>query len=291
MYSAVLSVLLMGMIPALRVPPSQQFSALALPVASPSPFQAQLLGSDLGRQVSASGVLVIDVQSGQQIYGRSDRTRRPIGSLTKLMTALIIAENHALNETVEIPAEAVSIEGQKAHLQPGSHFTVGNLLSALLIPSANDAAVSLAIFHSGSVEAFVQQMNARAHMLGLRDTSYANPAGLDHRDQWSTARDTAMLAAFALRVPVLRDRLSTPKATIRSIEGEEISLIHTHELLDPGGKILAGKTGTTPAAKQCLLSLVREKDREYLVVLLGSSERYADMNALLRTLERLTAST
>lgn len=287
MYSTLLSVLFVGLLPMLHAPGTHRDLG-DLSVAAPSPLRATVLGDDIGERLTASGVLVVDYDSGQQLYGRSARVRHPMGSLTKLMTALVILEHHSLDERVTVPAIVTEVEGQSAHLKPGSHFTVGDLLSALLIPSANDAAITLAIHHSGSVDAFVAAMNDRARSLGLRDTSYGNPAGFDDPQQWSTPRDVAILASYVLRAPELHARLATREARIVSEEGQAITLVHTHSLLQNDPDVLAGKTGTTPGAGQCLLSLVREGSREYLVVLLGSRERYTDMRLLLQSLTRVS---
>ncbi len=277
----------MGMLP---VAPAVEIQAPTsmLSVASPTPVAAAVLQqSGISRGVSASGVVVFDVQSGQELYSHNPTLRRPMGSLTKLMTALIVVEHHALDEQVPIPANVSSVDGTIASLPAGSHFTVGDVLSALLISSGNDAALALAEFHSGSEAAFVQEMNTKAESLGLRNTSFANSAGLDDDRQWSTPRDIAWLAFHVLRYPALRERMSLPKTTIRSTEGQKITLVHTHVLLHTESPVVAGKTGTTAAAGQCLLSIVKEGAREYVVVLLGSRERYSDMNVLLRVFQNV----
>ena len=279
-----LSVFLMGLLPVAPGGASHSVTIDTLPLAPPAIAAGkQFPGRTLARSVSASGVVILDLRSGQEIFARNGGRRRSVGSLTKLMTAVIIAESHELNEVVAVPADIARTDGSTARLPPGSHFTVGDLLSALLIASANDAAETLARFHGGSDAAFVAEMNARARTLGLENTSFANPSGLDDADQWSTPRDIAWLAAYALRNPAIRSRMSTVTASIRSMEGRSIALEHTHELLGKGA-VIAGKTGTTTAAKQCLFSLVNDGGREYIVVLLGSSERYVDLRTVLRVL-------
>jgi D-alanyl-D-alanine carboxypeptidase (penicillin-binding protein 5/6) len=284
-----LSVLLLGMVPAPGVHDAGTISFLDLPLSPPAALEAQDFPSrKLSQVLSASGAVIIDLQSGQEIFARNADRRRAMASLTKLMTAVIIAETHSMEEVVEVPKGIQSIDGSKVPLPAGEKFTVGDLLSALLIPSANDAAETLAIHHSGSADVFVQLMNERAASLGLQNTSFANPSGLDDVRQWSTPRDISRLAAYALRNPEIRQRLSTAHSTITSINGRRIVLENTHKLLRQG-MVLAGKTGTTNAARQCLFSLVEEHGREYVVVLLGSRERYGDMRAVLRILQNLFA--
>lgn len=283
-----LSVFLMGLLPVAPSGVSNPVPIQSLSLSPPAIAAArQFPGRTLVRSLSASGVVILDLQSGQELFARHGGRRRSMGSLTKIMTAIIITESHSLDEIVVIPSDIAGTDGNTVRLPPGSHFTVGDLLSALLIASANDAAEALARFHSGSTAAFVAAMNARAKPLGLENTSFANPSGLDDVSQWSTPRDIAWLAAYALRNPVIRSRMSTAQSSIRSTEGRAIALEHTHALLGKDGNVIAGKTGTTVAARQCLLSLVNEGGREYLVVLLGSNERYGDLRTVLRVLRSL----
>lgn len=286
----VLSVFLMGLVPMPSAPqPSSNLIAqLTLPAPAPKE-SADFPGRSFTRAVSASGIVILDLQSGQELFARHAEQKRSVGSLTKIMTAVIIAESHGMDDIVTIPADIAKTEGSVANLPPGAHFTVGDLLSALLISSANDAAETLAVFHSGSESAFVAAMNERARMLGLRNTSFANPSGLDDTDQWSSARDIAWLAAYALRDADIRSRMATEHTSIKSTEGRVVALEHTHMLLKKGTPVIAGKTGTTLAAGQCLFSLVTEGGREYVVILLGSRERYVDLRAVLRVLSSLFA--
>ncbi len=289
MYSTVLSVLLMGMVPVLQSP-APQASVSVLHVASPSPLEERLLTKlESMDALTASGIVILDLESGQQVYGRNAERRHPMGSLTKLMTALLIVENHELTEMVKVTLDATKIEGTKASLVSGRRYSVGDLLSAMLIASGNDAAVTLSRYHSRSQAAFVRQMNARAASLGLRDTSFANSAGLDSANQWSTSRDMALLASYVLNEPKIRSRLSLPTALIHDTTGRAINLTNTNTLLHESNAVIAGKTGTTVAAGECLLSIIREAGREYAVVLLGSRHRYADMRVILDTLRQIFA--
>ena len=234
--------------------------------------------------LSASGVVIYDAQSGQKLYAKQARIQRPMASLTKLMTALLIVENHALDEMVTVPRSVVDVTGNKAYIEPGKHFSIGDLLSALLINSANDAAITLAQYHSGSVSAFVGEMNARALQLGMTGTSFRNPAGLDHPAHWSTPQDIAGLTMFSMRYEAIASRLSSSGERITSREGDRIQLYHTHALLHEVSPVLAGKTGTTTDAGQCLMSVVEGVDQQYIVVLFNSNQRYKDMRTVLSSL-------
>lgn len=286
MVLTVLSVLLLGMVPpssdadpALRVfPPA--VAAPSVVVADPSAWTDA---------VSASGVLVADLDSGQDVVGVSTDTRRSIASLTKLMTAILIVENHEMDDVVTVSKAVNGIEGQTINLKAGERYTVGDLLTAMLVQSANDAAVTLAVHHSGSVQAFVEEMNLRASMLGLRNTSFTNPAGLDEAGHYSTLRDVKWLAVAALRHPEIAERMGESVATIhgRGTDARTITLHHTHALLGRNDAVLLGKTGTTPEAGQCLVSLVRGGSHTYVVILLGSRDRYADMRQVLKEIADL----
>jgi len=287
--SSVLSALLLGLFPVVAdIPPSPPpiASLMGVPIAPP----AERVSID--RRLSASGIIVVDLASGQMVYGMQADIERPMASLTKLMTALIIVETHDLDEWVPVPKDIAETPGSVAYLPAGDRFTVGDLLSALLIPSANDAAVTLARFHSGSTEAFVKEMNARAAALGLTGTQYANASGMDDPRQWSTPRDIARLVSFIQNEPAIRERMALKGTVIRSKGGQEISLTHTHALLRANNPLVEeGKTGTTNAAGQCLVSVVGKDAHEYVVVLLRSQKRYDDMQAILASLFGSTAAT
>lgn len=285
MYGSVLSALLIGMVPVWNGGNTYAAALLPPPSVSPPAGVVRALSEiDKEQRLSASGILVIDAQSGQQLYGRNARVTRPMASLTKLMTALLIIENHALDEWVTVPSSVSDVPGSRAYLEPGSRFLVKDLLKALLIMSANDAAVTLAQYDSGSVEAFVEKMNERAKELGLKDTVYSNPTGLDAFSQHSTPQDLAWLTMYVTRNEDLRDLMGMRGAVIVSADGKETQLYHTHALLHDNAEVIAGKTGTTDGAGECLVTLIQHAQKTYLVVLLRSSHRYDDMRAILKLL-------
>ncbi len=285
MYGPILSVLLMGMVPVWGLQSSSRTGLAEITVAPPA-IDAALNERfrALGNRLSASGVIITDLASGQTIYERDADRARPMASLTKLMTALLIVENHSLQELVTIPRDIADVVGSTVDLPAGDQVTVGDLLSALLIPSANDAAVTLARYHSGSLSAFVEEMNERARSLGLRHTVYANPTGLDASTQRASPRDMAWLTMYVMRRPEIAERMATRGMQFQTQKGKTIYLTHTHALLHADTAVKGGKTGTTDGAGQCLLSIVTSGDREYGVVLLRSLDRYGDMRAILDAL-------
>ena len=273
----------MGMVQP-TMPLQEPVSSLHISIAPPSAHTV-----DVSSRLSASGVVILDAKSGQRLYARQAEVRRPMASLTKLMTALVITENHDLDEIVTIPSWANSVEGNVAYLPPGERFRLGDLVSAVLISSANDAARILAIFHAGSEAEFAALMNERAAALGLESTSFSNATGLDHPNQYSTPRDIAWLTAYASGQEAIAERMHRRGQRIWSLEGNAIPLSHTHALMHSESPVVAGKTGTTTAAGQCLVSLVEQGDKTYIIVLLNSLQRYTDMQKILADLEPDTA--
>lgn len=298
MYGPILSVLLMGMVPVWGLQGGGRTDLQDITVAPPASHVLDGTAiRTLQNRLSASGVIVVDLDSGQAVYEHDADTARPMASLTKLMTALLIVEHHDLDELVTIPQDIPDVDGNVVHLPPGDQFLVRDLLSALLISSANDAAVTLARYHSGSVSAFVQEMNKRGRELGLKDTRYANPTGLDALQQRASPREIAWLTMYVLRNPLIAERMSERGTQIRSRQGKTIYLTHTHALLHASvtatnedqsdlAIVRAGKTGTTDGAGQCLLSIVNLEGKQYIVVLLRSLDRYADMRLVLDTLNK-----
>lgn len=289
MLQSVLAVLLFGMVPVSGGSVVGSVDSDFLSVLPPSPLIESLPKAMEKERLTASGFTIMDLETSQTLYAHNANSRRPVASLTKLMTAVVIYEKRPLGEWVTIPNGVNAIVDSKVVLTPGQHYQVGQLLTAMLVSSSNDAAYALAVHHSGTEEAFAAEMNERALTLGLKDTHFTNSMGFDDAQHWSTAQDIAHLASFALHYPELKSRLSLPQSEVRSREGTTIALEQTHLLLNGSSPVIAGKTGTTVAAGQCLMSVVREKDRDYLVVLLSSRERYQDMRLVLNVLAHLLA--
>jgi serine-type D-Ala-D-Ala carboxypeptidase (penicillin-binding protein 5/6) len=288
MIRSLLAVLLVGMVPASSLPEDVKNISVRIDVARPRVDIGETPEAilSLHRKVSASGILITDLESGQKLYAYAANVRRPMASLTKLMTALIIVENHTLDEMVYIPDSISEVEGNVAWLKPHHSYSVGDLLSALLVVSANDAALTFALYHSGSEDAFVYEMNQRAHELGLKDSHFSNSTGLDMSNQWSTPRDLTWLFMHVLRHEEIAARLSQRRAVIKSTEGQVHRLTHTHALLHGDQPYLLGKTGTTLSAKQCLLSVIEWEGRKYVVIILHSANRYRDMRFIFETMKQ-----
>jgi len=283
MFSSLASLLFLGIVPvAVADAPAQKMlpGIEVVAVSAPSNLPSQFLLPPL----SASGVMLIDVQSGEEIASLNPDQARPMASLTKIMTALLVLEKGNINRVVTIPPITEQIRGSTIGVKAGELISTESLLKALLIPSANDAAYAIAVTTEGNVGAFVRAMNARAVSLGLTHTHFANPAGLDHAEQFSTPRDLAWLTKSALKKSQFRSIVGTRSTTIRTYSGTEFDLRNTNEMLHFNPRVQGVKTGTTDSAGECLIVLFEEGGREYLLILLRSKDRYTDA---LRVLDAL----
>jgi D-alanyl-D-alanine carboxypeptidase len=195
-------------------------------------------------RVDADAYYLVADDGAVLAHRRADE-QRPIASITKLMTAVVAIERASLSKVVTVPARAAAVGGSSAFLRTGERLTVAQLVRAMLVPSANDAAEALALHVGrGSEARFVRAMNAKAAELGLADTRFANPHGLDSPGHVSSARDTTTLVRFALGVPFIRDALSRTTVTL---PGGRV-LASRDDLLSSWPPLVGGKTGHTDAA-------------------------------------------
>lgn len=194
--------------------------------------------------IGASSALIYDVDSGQVLYEKNIHDARPMASLTKLMTALVILDNHSLDETVTIP-ELPQLEAanQDQH-NSGEKFTLNELMKALLIYSANDVANALAIWDSGSIENFNLKMNQKAAEWSLSDSHFSNPSGLDAAGHKSSAKDLQILTGILLHNQKFTDVVKTKTTTIKDLAGKPYTFTSTNQLLGSGG-VIGLKTGFT----------------------------------------------
>ena len=226
--------------------------------------------------VSAEKAIVLDAVTGRVIYEKNADQQSLIASTTKIMTALIICEQCNVLDRMRIPKEAVGIEGSSMYLKEGEILTIQELLYGLMLSSGNDAAVALAIYCGGTVEGFAELMNDKAHLLGLKNTHFENPNGLDSPGHYSTARDLAVLAAYAMENPIFRKTVSAKTVTVGS------RYLRNHNKLlwqVPGADGV--KTGYTKAAGRILVSSATRDGRRLICVTLNDPNDWADHSALL----------
>lgn len=232
--------------------------------------------------LSADAAMVMDVESGAILYKKNIHKKRPIASLTKLMTALLTVERTRDDDVVRVSQRAYAAPGSQMHLLANERVYAKNLLMGLLIRSANDAAIALAEHISGTEEAFVVEMNRKARQMGLFDTQYKNAHGLDAEGAYSSAFDVTLLAKRLIANAKVREIVRQKEATITDVNKKIIHKVQTTNwLLSSPFPVYGVKTGTTEKAGQCFVALVKVRGREYLITVLGSTRRFSDTKALL----------
>ena len=237
--------------------------------------------------VEAKASIAFDSDTDLVLYSQNTGQKLPIASLTKIMTALVVLEEMDLDKTSTVSKNALSldIEKKKNTLQEGERIKTGNLLKVMLIESNNAAAYSLAENTAGSVDEFVELMNAKAKLLGLKNTRFSNPSGLDQEGNYSTAYDVAQMVDFAINKKFIWDILKTKSATVSSLDGKaEHRLRNTNLLLGRIPHIIGGKTGFTDEAGECLVLIVEdaESGRKVVTVVLGAKDRFAETEKIVR---------
>jgi len=248
-------------------------------------------------QIKAKSAISAEIDEEGKIkvlYEKASNQKVPIASLTKLMTAYIVLENpHSLSDTIRITPEMVNQEEPTGNLKPGELFKIKDLLYMSLIESSNDAAFALASgLTKGKVSSFVALMNAKAKELGMRNTFFTNPTGLDPDDphgpiNYSTARDLVKFARFLLKKPFLLETSVKRELKIHLADGTFHHLAkNTNRILNErvkwGNLIIGGKTGWTPKAGGCLLLILKQPTSHTFIVnvILGSENRFEEMKKL-----------
>ena len=233
-----------------------------------------------GPRVTATNAIVIEASSGATAYEKGADVRRPIASTTKLMTALLVLENARLSDVFEAPRYRGLAVESKINLRQGERMTVADLLRALLIASANDAAETLAQGVSGSRASFVRQMNRRAVELGLSNTRFANPIGLDEVGNYSSARDLAKLTLELRKSPFFRKVVDAPAVTLRT-GSQPRTLANRNQLVRRFTWIDGVKTGHTQQAGYVLVASGSRRGVPLISVVLGTpSEDARDTDSL-----------
>ncbi len=233
-------------------------------------------------ELSAEAAALIDVKSGRILYEQEGDKRLPIASITKIMTAIIALENHAPDDIVTVSDRAEGVEGSSIYLKRGEKVKLINLLYGLMLRSGNDAAVAIAEHVGGSVEGFVFLMNQKAEELGMNNTHFANPHGLDDEEHYSTARDMAILTAYAMGNPVFQEIVST---RVKSVDwpGEQWNrlFINKNKLLRYYRGADGVKTGYTRKANRTLVSSATRDGMQLAAVTLNDPDDWMDHTNLL----------
>lgn len=287
MFRSLIGLLLLANISAGSMPvvdSISDFDPVSLLYVNPVPVMSN---NTIQPQIEAKSAIAMDLDSGVILFEKNMREQLPMASLTKIMAAILILESHDLSEVVTVEDNYGNLKadevGVRIWLRQYEKMTVENLLISLLVRSAGDSALALATYHSGSVEAFVDEMNERAKILNLKDTHFINPIGLDADGHYSSAYDLAILTKYALRFPSFRNIVKIKKATVRSTNNKvKHEFNSTNYLLNSYLDIQGVKTGTTDGAGACLINLARnENGREILTVLLNSPDRFQENKGMI----------
>jgi len=232
--------------------------------------------------VSAKSAVLIEADSGTVAYAKNESTRLPMASTTKLMTALTALEKAAPDTVIRAHRDAIGVEGSSIYLIENEELTLEQLLYALLLESANDAAAAIAIGISGSIDAFADEMNAKSSMLGLRDTHFTNPHGLDHAEHYTTAYELALIARAVLENDLLRTIVSTRKTTIPHAGDEGVRLLINHnKLLRLYDGCIGMKTGFTQRSGRCLVSAAERDGVTLIAVTINAPDDWDDHTRML----------
>ena len=231
--------------------------------------------------IKASALYLIELQSGRVLLEKNATRRLPPASLTKIMTALIALESAPLHEVVKIHPRSI-VHHSSYNFQPGEEFLLRDLLTAMLVASANDACEAIAWHVGGDADKFVTLMNKRALTLGLTNTHFANACGFDALDHYSTAVELARLTEEALKVPAISTMVRTVMRDIATVDGKRhIALYTTNDLL-LNREVTGVKTGYTNKAGHCLIASMFKENHHLVLVGLNLVNQWEQAVQLLR---------
>ncbi len=225
--------------------------------------------------VSARSAVIYQPEIKSFIYSKNADQRLPMASTTKIMTALVALENSDIEELVAIDPDAIGVEGSSAYLKEGDVMTMEELLYALLLQSANDAAAAIAYHVGGDLDGFSALMNKKAEGLQLTDTHFTNPHGLDNEDHYTTATDLAIITAEALNNPIFKKIVSTYKRTFVT-EDRVRTYVNHNKLLNMYDGCIGIKTGFTKKSGRCLVGAAERDGLSFITVTLNAPNDWSD---------------
>lgn len=256
-----------------------QVAGFATLIPSPVPYPVNMTGL-LPGDLSAFGVLVMDIPSRVILYQKNSQLRLSPASTTKIMTALVAMEKYKMEQILTV--QTVISEGRVMGLTTGEQMTTENLLYATLVHSANDAAFTLAENYPEGVEKFVERMNQKAAELFLTSTHFTNPIGFEDVNHFTTVKDLSFLANYALINPVIAKIVGTPAITVPNAGFTKFyQLQNVNQLLGKIPGVIGIKTGWTENAGECLVTAVAKNDRKILTVVLDSKDRFGETERLI----------
>lgn len=256
----------------------QKSQIISLNFALDNEAKIPIIKTQFVPQISAKGAIIMDADSKVVLYSKNPDLRFSTASTTKIMTALTALDYFK-------PADVLTIiqatdEGSVLGLRQGQQFSFENLLYAMLLPSANDAALNISKNYPGGKEEFIKKMNFNAQKLYLYNTHYLDPAGLEDSGDYTTPFDLARLASFAIKNEEFKKIVGTKEKIIYDSLGNSYDLNNLNKLLGTNG-VTGVKTGFTEEAGQVLVTSKLEKDKTLIIVVMGSDDRFLDTEKLL----------
>ncbi len=229
---------------------------------------------------NAKAAIILDAKSGAVLFEKNRNIRLPMASTTKVMTALVVIENSNPDDIITVSKKSASTEGSSIYLKEGEKISVIDLLYGMLLESGNDAANALAEGCFGSIEACCSKMNEKAHDLGLIDTHFESPSGLDSENHYTTAHELAIISSAAMKNHLFRTIVSTEQHTTST--GEKARFFSNHNrLLRTFEGAVGIKTGYTSKSGRCLVSCAAKDGEEYIAVTLHDSADWQDHKDML----------
>ena len=223
--------------------------------------------------ISSRAAVVIDRKTGLVLYEKNSNDVRKMASTTKIMTAIVVLENTTdLSEIVTVSKKAASVGGSFLGLRSNDKISINDLLYGLMLKSGNDTAIALAEAVGGSVEGFAELMNNKAQELGLENTHFVTPHGLDSEEHYTTAYELAKLANYALDNEKFLEIVGTKNYTVTA-SGRSINVSNGNELLGYFGGVYGVKTGFTNGANRCLVTACKRGDIDVISVVLGADTK------------------
>jgi len=246
---------------------------------SPSDYPVNTIGIS-APDLTARSILVIDVDSKAILYQKNPDLKLLPASTTKVVTALVALDHYPLNKVLTI--NNLNNIGQIMELESGEKITAENLLYGLLVQSANDAAFVLADNYPGGQTAFIKQMNQLVEDLGLYDTQFTNPSGLDDFGHYTTVHDLAQISAYAVSNPVFSKMVATKNITVFNTDNTiSHELESINQLLGKVPGLIGLKTGWTELAGECLVTLTKRNNHQIIAVVLASEDRFSESQQLI----------
>ena len=222
--------------------------------------------------LNSKAAIIYDRTTKKVIWGKNENERRAMASTTKILTSIVVLENSNLNDIVTISKKAANTGGSRLKINTGDKISVNDLLYGLMLRSGNDAAVALAEHVGGSIEGFADLMNKKATELGLTNSHFVTPHGLDDDEHYTTAYELALITDYALNIPKFKEIVGTKSCNI-SINGIARSIFNTNELLGNMNGVDGVKTGFTGNAMRCLVTSCTRDGNQIITIVLGADTK------------------